>query len=38
MADVIVLALVVICFAVAAGYAAACDRLLTRPVGKDVSL
>jgi len=37
MFDVIMLALVVVCFVLAAAYASLCDQLLTLPAGKDVS-
>jgi hypothetical protein len=37
MFDVIMLALVVVCFVLAAAYASLCDHLLALPAGKDVS-
>jgi hypothetical protein len=37
MFDAIMLALVVVCFALATAYANLCDQLLTLPAGKDVS-
>jgi hypothetical protein len=37
MSDVIMLALVIVCFALAAAYARLCDLLLAPSVGKDVS-
>jgi hypothetical protein len=37
MSDVIMLALVIVCFALAAGYASLCERLLAPSAGKDAS-
>lgn len=37
MLDVTMLALVVVCFALAKAYASLCDRLLARPADEDVS-
>ena len=37
MSDVIMLALVIVCFALAAAYASLCEHLLAPSAGKDVS-
>jgi len=37
MFDVAMLALVVICFALAMGYANLCDHVLARPTGEDIA-
>ena len=38
MLDIIMLALVIVCFALAAAYASFCEHLLGSSPGKDVSL
>jgi hypothetical protein len=37
MLDLAMFALVVICFALAMGYASLCDHLLARPAGEDIA-